>query len=50
MNKLKSILRILISLILLKYVQSNCPNVEEWHEFKSKYRISFYNSALEFAS
>jgi hypothetical protein len=47
MNKLKSILRILISLILLKYVQSECPNKEEWRQFKSKYNISFHNSTLE---
>ncbi len=48
MNKLKSILRILISLILLlEYVQSNCPIEKEWREFKTKYSISFYNSTLE---
>jgi len=48
MNKLKSILRILISLILLlEYVQSNCPIEKEWREFKRNYSISFYNSTLE---
>jgi hypothetical protein len=34
MNKLKSILRILISLILLlEYVQTNCPNEKEFFFF-----------------
>ncbi len=52
MNNFRSILSLSlrISLILLKNIQSKCPVVEEWRQFKSKYDISFYNSTFQFES
>ena len=41
--------KIIIILVLLKYVQNNqsCSDWKEWNDFKTKFRIYFFNNKAE---
>jgi hypothetical protein len=46
--KFQIMLRILLCLITLKCVRNeSCPSWNEWQNFKTKFKIQFYNSTLE---
>ncbi len=47
-RKMNFVRKILIFLVLLKYVQNqSCPDWKEWRDFKVYFHIGFYNSSLE---
>jgi hypothetical protein len=50
-NKMNFVEKILIFLVLLKYVKNNdsgsCLDWTDWKEFKTDFHIDFYDSGLE---